>query len=107
MISHRNVIANTLQIALYEKKDRETLKTPGSQSSFVDVALCLLPQSHIFALVVICHAGPYRGDQTVVLPKFELGLCLSVIQNFKISSLFLVSFLLGGRSAATALTMRL
>ncbi|RMJ27974.1 Phenylacetyl-CoA ligase [Aspergillus sp. HF37] len=85
MISHRNVIANTLQVASFEKSWRDSLGP-----AFTEVVLGLLPQSHIYALVVICHVGPYRGDQVVVLPKFEFKSYLSAIQNFKISSLFLV-----------------
>jgi acyl-CoA synthetase (AMP-forming)/AMP-acid ligase II len=94
MISHYNVIANTLQLTAFESKYRAGLKTRGSQSSFTDVVLGLLPQSHIYGLVAVCHAGPYRGDQTIVLPKFNLGQYLSAIQNFKIATLFLVSNLL-------------
>jgi acyl-CoA synthetase (AMP-forming)/AMP-acid ligase II len=94
MISHYNVIAITLQLTAFESKYRAGLKTRGSQSSFTDVVLGLLPQSHIYALVAICHAGPYRGDQIIVLPKFNLGQYLSAIQNFKIATLFLVSNLL-------------
>ncbi|PYH88435.1 phenylacetyl-CoA ligase [Aspergillus ellipticus CBS 707.79] len=90
MISHRNVIANVLQIAAFEGSYRDTIKAPGTQSSHTEVSLCLLPQSHIYSLVVICHAGPFRGDQTIVLPKFELKTYLASIQNFKISGLFLV-----------------
>lgn len=83
MISHRNVIANTMQIAAFEK---------GHRGSSTEVTLGLLPQSHIYALVVICHAGPYRGDQIIVLPKFELKSYLASIQRFSISCLMLVSF---------------
>lgn len=86
MISHRNVIANTLQITAFEKSWRDTFG-----AGFTDVALGLLPQSHIYALVVICHVGPYRGDQVIVLPKFDFQSYLSAIQDFKIRSLFLVS----------------
>lgn len=88
MISHRNVIANTLQISAFEKNYRDR-----GGPSFKDVGLGLLPQSHIYGLVVICHAGPYRGDQIIVLPKFELKPFLTSIQRFKITSLFLVSAL--------------
>ncbi|KAI9929840.1 hypothetical protein ASPWEDRAFT_35048 [Aspergillus wentii DTO 134E9] len=90
MISHKNVIANVLQITAFEKSYRDSKKAPGTQSPFTEVALGLLPQSHIYALVVICHAGAYRGDQTIVLPKFEFGMYLSAIQNFKIAGLFVV-----------------
>ena len=91
MISHRNVISNTIQIGLAEKKYRDTLKPPGTQSDYNDIVLGLLPQSHIYALVAVCHAGPYRGDQTIILPKFEMGQYLGAIERFKIASLFLVS----------------
>ncbi|KAJ5304007.1 uncharacterized protein N7443_003667 [Penicillium atrosanguineum] len=84
MISHRNVIANTMQIAAFEKSHRASSNSPP------EVTLGLLPQSHIYALVVICHSGPYRGDQIVVLPKFELKSYLTSIQKFKISCLMLV-----------------
>jgi acyl-CoA synthetase (AMP-forming)/AMP-acid ligase II len=90
MISHRNVISNTLQIVTYETKLRESLKEPGTQSAYTDVALGLLPQSHIYALVVVCHAGPYRGDQAIVLPKFEMNQYLGAIEKFKINTLYLV-----------------
>lgn len=95
MISHRNVIANTLQISAFENDYREQMKASTGQL-FTDVSLGLLPQSHIYALVVICHAGPYRGDQIIILPKFELKSYLNSIQKFKISSLFLVSGFLSG-----------
>lgn len=92
MISHRNVIANVLQIATYESDWREKLIEPGNQSAYTDVVLNLLPQSHIYGLVVICHAAPFRGDQTIVLPKFDMKQFLSAIQDFRIASLFLVCF---------------
>ncbi|KAF7587953.1 hypothetical protein BBP40_006492 [Aspergillus hancockii] len=89
MVSHRNVIANVLQISALEKTHREALTPPGGPA-YSEVSLGLLPQSHIYALVVMCHAAPYRGDQVIVLPKFELKSYLSAIQTFKIVSLFLV-----------------
>ncbi|KAL8843344.1 MAG: hypothetical protein Q9170_000202 [Blastenia crenularia] len=90
MISHRNVIANTLQICTYEAPYRERLRKPGDQESPSEVALGLLPQSHIYSLVVICHATIYRGDQVINLPKFELHSYLNAIQRFKINGLYLV-----------------
>jgi acyl-CoA synthetase (AMP-forming)/AMP-acid ligase II len=89
MVSHRNVIANTLQITAAESNHRARLKT--AKSAFTDVSLGLLPQSHIYGLVYISHAGFYRGDQIIVLPKFNLRQYLSVIENFNIATLFLVS----------------
>lgn len=91
MISHRNVISNVLQIAAYEKTHRDSVQQPGSKYGMTEVALCLLPQSHIYSLVVVCHATTYRGDQVINLPKFEMQQFLTSIQRFKINILFLVS----------------
>lgn len=91
MISHRNVISNVLQIAAFEKPYRDSVQEPGSKLGATEVALGLLPQSHIYSLVVICHATTYRGDQVINLPKFEIQQFLISIQRFKISTLPLVS----------------
>lgn len=85
MISHRNVIANILQTSTFDKSERERIR-PGYQ----EVCLGLLPQSHIYSLVVICHISTYRGDQVIILPKFDLQNYLKSIQQFKINSLYLV-----------------
>ncbi|PYH41063.1 acyl--CoA ligase [Aspergillus saccharolyticus JOP 1030-1] len=90
MVSHRNVIANVLQIKAFEQDYRDSRKDPGTQGEPTDVVMCLLPQSHIYSLVVMCHAGPWRGDKVVVLPRFELDSFLACIQDFKITSLFVV-----------------
>ena len=90
MISHRNVIANVLQVYTFEKPNRDSRQEPGSKYDVTEVAMGLLPQSHIYALVVICHASTYRGDQVINLPKFEMGTFLNSIQRFKINQLFLV-----------------
>ena len=91
MISHRNVISNVLQIATFEKPYRDSKREPGSKYTFTEIALGLLPQSHIYSLVVICHATTWRGDQVINLPKFEIAQFLTAIQRFKINTLFLVS----------------
>jgi acyl-CoA synthetase (AMP-forming)/AMP-acid ligase II len=90
MISHRNVISNTTANTLHELGFREELKSPGEKSQYRDIGLGLLPQSHIYALVLLCHVSPYRGDQVVVLPKFELGSYLNAIQKYRIATLYLV-----------------
>ncbi|KAL4782212.1 hypothetical protein BJX76DRAFT_359200 [Aspergillus varians] len=89
MISHRNVIANVLQFTAIEKSWRDSQKTADG-NYYTDVTLGLLPQSHIYGLIVISHCGPFRGDQIIVLPKFELRTYLAAVQNFKISSLLVV-----------------
>jgi acyl-CoA synthetase (AMP-forming)/AMP-acid ligase II len=89
MISHKNVIANTLQICVFDQRSRDELK-PSGADAYVENALGLLPMSHIYGLVVICHASIFRGDGVVVLPKFDMKLCLKAIQDHKINTLYLV-----------------
>lgn len=86
MISHRNIIANTLQYTTFDQPGREQRYGSGFQHN----ALGLLPFSHIYGLVVIAHASIYNGDGVVVLPRFEMHSCLKAIQDHRISNLFLV-----------------
>ena len=90
MISHRNVIANTMQIAAFDAPYRDTLRAPNSKYPYQENCLGLLPMSHIYGLVVICHASLYQGDGVVVLPKFEFASTMQAIQDYKINTLFLV-----------------
>lgn len=85
MISHRNVIANTMQISTYDGIFRKTLG-----KGYKEVALGLLPQSHIYALIVVSHASTYRGDSVVVLPRFDMKTYLESIQKYKINTLYIV-----------------
>ncbi|CAD6501762.1 BgTH12-02011 [Blumeria graminis f. sp. triticale] len=85
MISHRNVIANVLQVAAYDKPSRDKRSGRGSE-----VALGLLPMSHIYGLVTIAKASTWRGDAVIILPKYELTSFFNSIQQYKIESLYLV-----------------
>lgn len=89
MISHYNVIANTLQINTFDQVARNQMKSPGNDA-YLENALGLLPLSHIYGLVVIAHANVFRGDCVVILPKFELKSFLTVVQDYKISTLYIV-----------------
>jgi long-subunit acyl-CoA synthetase (AMP-forming) len=85
-----NVIANTLQIKTYDEPARKKMQQPGTQSDYTENVLGLLPMSHIYSLIVICHVSAYRGDGVIVLPKFEFAQMLGSIQRFKINALYLV-----------------
>lgn len=84
MISHRNVIANSLQYSTAEGPARKQL---GIKTQ---VVLGLLPLSHIYGLVVIAYACTFRGDEIIIMPKFELKSFLGAVSQFKIEHLFLV-----------------
>ncbi|KAJ4352049.1 uncharacterized protein N0V89_007395 [Didymosphaeria variabile] len=90
MISHRNVIANSMQVRAFDAPTRQKLQQPGTQSEYTENVLGLLPMSHIYSLIVICHVSAYRGDGVIVLPKFEFAQMLGSIQRFKINALYLV-----------------
>lgn len=45
-----------------------------------DVFLATLPWFHIYGMVVVLHAGLYRGVKLVALPAFSLEAYLSLVQ---------------------------
>ncbi|KAF4974702.1 hypothetical protein FZEAL_8426 [Fusarium zealandicum] len=83
-ITHRNVIANIMMSTLQD--------IPGRKAVGVDsqVQLGLVPLSHIYGLVPVCHYGIYNGDETIILPRFELSSFLAAVQKFKIQQMALV-----------------
>ena len=90
MISHRNVIANTLQLATFEVPlEKHMRKQKGPDIN--ETILGLLPFSHIYGLIVLVHQNVYRGGKIVVLPKFEMKSYLQAIQDHKIELLYIVS----------------
>ena len=90
MISHRNVIANVMQISTSEQKYRDSLKKSPSDPEYTQAVLGILPQSHIYGLVFICHYSIFRGDEIIVMSRFDIVEMLQTIQLCKISCLFIV-----------------
>ena len=90
MISHRNVIANTMQFASFDSYDRQRQTSSGATYGDTMNNLGLLPFSHIYGLVAVCHSTLFMGDGIIVLPKFEFGSCMQAIQDYKIGTLYLV-----------------
>ncbi|POR36409.1 Putative 4-coumarate--CoA ligase 1, partial [Tolypocladium paradoxum] len=84
MISHRNVIANVLQICTADSVARKELGVD------TQTTLGVLPFSHIYGLVLVALVGQYRGDQVVVLPKFDLTALLAAVQTYRIEQLSVV-----------------
>ncbi|KAF4968303.1 hypothetical protein FSARC_4248 [Fusarium sarcochroum] len=83
-ITHRNVISNIMQMTIQDAAGREAAGVD------TQVQLGLLPLSHIYGLVPVAHYGIYNGDDTIVLPRFELKTLLSAVQRFKIQQMALV-----------------
>ena len=85
MISHYNVIANVIQWRCHSQLYRQQFG-----QSYSEVGLGLLPQNHIYSLVVNCCSGMYLGDQLIVLQRFKLDSYLSAISRFRIGILYVV-----------------
>ncbi|KAH8647522.1 hypothetical protein BGZ61DRAFT_541031 [Ilyonectria robusta] len=90
IISHHNVITNTMQVCTFENPSRERSSERLAQKPYMENVLGLLPLSHIYGLVMIAHCSVWRGDGVVILPKFEFKECLQAIQDHAINTLFLV-----------------
>lgn len=84
MVSHYNVIANILQAATYERVGRTKLGIS------TQVMLGLLPLSHIYGLTVVALLSQFRGDEVIILPRFELSTFLRAIERFRIERLYVV-----------------
>lgn len=84
MISHYNVIANSIQNSSFYEYDPRKGQTEGA------VTLGLLPFYHIYGLVVILHTEVYMGNTIVLMPAFDLEKFLDNAVKFKITKMFLV-----------------
>ncbi|KAF4461272.1 phenylacetyl- ligase [Fusarium albosuccineum] len=84
MLSHYNIIAGILQTCTFDTVAR---KTYGIDTQ---VMLGLLPFSHVFGLMVITHLGTFRGDEIIVLPRYDFESFLRAVSRFKIEQVSIV-----------------
>ncbi|KAF4946672.1 hypothetical protein FSARC_14136 [Fusarium sarcochroum] len=84
MISHYNVISNVLQHVTYDSVAR------AKRGVTTQAVTGFLPFSHIYGLVIAAHTCTWRGDQVVVLPRFDFRNFLKSVQDFKIRQLLVV-----------------
>ncbi|EME39409.1 hypothetical protein DOTSEDRAFT_159697 [Dothistroma septosporum NZE10] len=80
MLSHRNIVANTLQVTAGE--------APLSWQK--DSILAFLPFFHIYGLTCLIHQSFYRGLKCVVMPKFDLEQWCKIVQDHKITMSYVV-----------------
>ncbi|KAL9103176.1 MAG: hypothetical protein Q9163_001742 [Psora crenata] len=101
MISHRNIISNILQLSTYDRPYRSSQKQPGDQYDPTQICLGLLPQSHIYSLVVICHASIYRGDQVppIIIAMAKNQQLLSTFDLTSVKEIFTGAAPLGAETA--------
>ncbi|KAF4998921.1 hypothetical protein FGRMN_2852 [Fusarium graminum] len=84
MISHYNVIANVLQHVTYDSVAR------AKRGVATQAVTGFLPFSHIYALVIAAHTSTWRGDQVIVLPRFDFQDFLKSVEHYRIRQLFMV-----------------
>src|SRR5258708_2930504 len=72
MLSHRNLIANILQV------DRAGHLRDGD-----DTLVCFLPFFHIYGLVVVMLLGLWPGATPVVMPRFDLAQQLDLAERHR------------------------
>ena len=72
-LSHSNLCLNAILSAdLYDAKSDDTL-------------LIVLPLFHIFAMTVLMNAGIYKGTKNILLPRFDAGTVLSLMEKHKVT----------------------
>ncbi|KAL9616469.1 MAG: hypothetical protein Q9160_008664 [Pyrenula sp. 1 TL-2023] len=87
MLSHRNVVSNTLQGDSVEGRNFSWKGGPDGKG---DKSLAMLPFFHIYGLTCILHASVYQGMYTVILPKFSIEAFCSLVQKHRITFVFVV-----------------
>jgi len=81
MCSHYNVISNLIQSLTHQAHRHK--KPPHT-------VLGLLPQSHIYSLVFVCHLELLYGNTIIILPAFHLESFLNAIQTYRIKIMAIV-----------------
>ncbi len=76
MLTHGNLVANMCQVRGIQDMYR---------ISEVDTLVGVLPFYHIYGLLFILNYGLCRGARIVTMPRFELDLFLSVLEEFGVT----------------------
>ena len=71
MLTHRNLVANLVQLGAIEDDD-------------ISALVGVLPFFHIYGMTVIMNFGIMRGATVVTLPRFELEAFLRVLEEWSI-----------------------
>ncbi len=79
MLSHRNIVANVLQITVGE---------PELMAD--DRILSFLPFFHIYGLTCILHQGLYRGFKCIIMAKYSVEDWCRLVQDHKITFSYVV-----------------
>ncbi|KAJ2496716.1 hypothetical protein GGH96_005638 [Coemansia sp. RSA 1972] len=95
LLSHRNIVANVLQVAALSSYSSE----PGTSAG-------VLPMFHSFGLLFLCLLMPYKGTTTVVMPRFEMQGFLQMVQDHHVTEAMLVPPIITGLIKAPQLVQQ-
>ncbi|KAL4888955.1 hypothetical protein BDV59DRAFT_187603 [Aspergillus ambiguus] len=87
MLSHRNIVANSLQLAAGESGH---LTWNGGPDGKGDRVLAFLPFFHIYGLTCLVHQTLYQGYQLIVMQRFDLEQWCAHVQNYRVSFSYVV-----------------
>jgi acyl-CoA synthetase (AMP-forming)/AMP-acid ligase II len=87
MLTHRNLVANILQI---DKGEGNNLSATGGPNGDGDPILNFLPFFHIYGLTCVVHFALFRGLTTYVMAAFNLERFCAIIQEHRIAFAYAV-----------------
>ncbi|KAE8134985.1 hypothetical protein BDV38DRAFT_294956 [Aspergillus pseudotamarii] len=87
MLSHRNIVANSLQLAAGEAGH---LTWNGGADGKGDRVLAFLPFFHIYGLTCLVHQTLYQGYKLVVMERFDIEKWCAHVQNYRITFSYVV-----------------
>ncbi|MCL6635359.1 MAG: long-chain fatty acid--CoA ligase [Peptococcaceae bacterium] len=77
MLTHRNLVANALQIIEF--------LNPAIEDRKKEVMLTALPLFHVYGMTVAMNTAVALGCAQVLLPRFDPGEVLAAIQNYRVT----------------------
>ncbi|PVH90340.1 acetyl-CoA synthetase-like protein [Periconia macrospinosa] len=89
MITHRNMIANVLQLSTLDSTARDAKGRSMVRTAYNEICLGVLPMSHAYAITTL-QLCTYRGDGVIVLPNADLRTCCEAISCYQVRTLYLV-----------------
>ncbi|KAJ2804702.1 hypothetical protein H4R20_002399 [Coemansia guatemalensis] len=85
VLTHRNMIANAMQINQLKKLDVETMNSQGYETY-----LGLAPFCHAYGLSYVLHSSVSLGGRIVVMRKYSFDAFLKAVQEYRITFGYLV-----------------
>ncbi|KAJ1731388.1 hypothetical protein LPJ72_003964 [Coemansia sp. Benny D160-2] len=114
VLTHRNIVANILQVTMLQTYDGPDPSSSSSSSTSLSsmansakgaeiresskrgATVAVLPMYHSFGLLFLCFQAPSRGITTVVMAKFEMQGFLQLVERHRVTEAILVPPIVSG-----------